>query len=407
MSGYLSSRKLGNVRGRIQYITDEKKQENIVDYYDTADSDFWDLLATESRERHEETKAGGKCCEARELIIAIPQKCEITARELCETFKNKYDVECACSIHQNDKEGVINRHCHLIFSERKRLSIPEITEERRATRTYYYDEKGHKCPKTEAKKIVAKGTILQKGTTRYFLDKDEYFKSPKFVVECKELFLKNTLKLDWSLRADKQNKELAEQHIGKNNPKAEYIRQNNKLKQIVKNVCNAGDFMLRKEDGYTYEMFKKYHNVISFKTPYCKENQSKVYTFVDEMQAEYKTIVKDEVRLHNEINSDVDILEDDFYGVFVQRRVIETYEPKTKTTNKPNVIEYLKSKLEDMVVRIKKLVKIQDMLYIEPKDQISIEQDKRNDKLYIIDENYMKEQEQKQQEKDKDYDLEF
>ncbi len=30
MSGYLSSRKLGNVKGRIRYMTDEKKQEKAV-----------------------------------------------------------------------------------------------------------------------------------------------------------------------------------------------------------------------------------------------------------------------------------------------------------------------------------------------------------------------------------------
>ena len=35
MSGYLSSRKLGNVKGRIRYMTDEKKQENILDYHNT------------------------------------------------------------------------------------------------------------------------------------------------------------------------------------------------------------------------------------------------------------------------------------------------------------------------------------------------------------------------------------
>ena len=33
MSGYLSSRKLTNVKGRINYITNEKKQENIIDYH--------------------------------------------------------------------------------------------------------------------------------------------------------------------------------------------------------------------------------------------------------------------------------------------------------------------------------------------------------------------------------------
>lgn len=37
MSGYLNSRKLTNVKGRINYITNKKKQENIVDYYNTTD----------------------------------------------------------------------------------------------------------------------------------------------------------------------------------------------------------------------------------------------------------------------------------------------------------------------------------------------------------------------------------
>ena len=52
MSGYLSSRKLTNVKGRIKYITNEKKQENIVDYYNTTDSNFWRMLAKENQQRH-------------------------------------------------------------------------------------------------------------------------------------------------------------------------------------------------------------------------------------------------------------------------------------------------------------------------------------------------------------------
>ena len=52
MSGYLDSRKLTNVKGRINYITDKKRQENIVDYYNTTDEVFWKMLAKENRERH-------------------------------------------------------------------------------------------------------------------------------------------------------------------------------------------------------------------------------------------------------------------------------------------------------------------------------------------------------------------
>ena len=172
MAGYLDSRKLTNVKGRIKYITNKDKQENIVDYFNTADNEFWKMLAKENQERHRQVKAGGKCCEARELIIGIPQKATITAEQICDTFKNKYGVECSCAIHQNNKKGITNKHCHLIFSERKKLSVPEIVEEKRAARTYYYDEKGNKCKKAEAVKTVKKGTIIQKGSTRYFSDKN-------------------------------------------------------------------------------------------------------------------------------------------------------------------------------------------------------------------------------------------
>ena len=194
MGGYLSSRKLTNVKGRIKYITNEKKQENIIDYYNTTDNEFWRILAKENQERHKGVNAGGKCCEARELIIGIPHNFNITSREICDNFKNKYGVECTCAIHQNNKNGIVNKHCHLIFSERKKLEIPEIKEEKRATRTYYYDKKGNKCKKAEAVKIVKKGTILQEGTIRYFTDKNDFFKTQKFIYECKEMFLKNIRK---------------------------------------------------------------------------------------------------------------------------------------------------------------------------------------------------------------------
>ena len=87
MAGYLSSRKLTNVKGRINYITNKDKQENIVEYYNTTDNEFWRMLAKENQERHKKVKAGGKCCEARELIIGIPQNSSVTAKEICDNFK--------------------------------------------------------------------------------------------------------------------------------------------------------------------------------------------------------------------------------------------------------------------------------------------------------------------------------
>lgn len=407
MAGYLDSRKLTNVKGRIKYITNKDKQENIVNYFNTADNEFWKMLAKENQERHRQVKAGGKCCEARELIIGIPQNATITAEQMCNTFKNKYGVECSCAIHQNNKEGIINKHCHLIFSERVKLDVPEIVAEKRAARTYYYDEKGNKCKKDEAVKTVKKGTILQKDSTRYFSDKNEHFKTQKFIYECKELFLKNLLQIDWSLRAEKQNKELSEKHIGKNNPKAEYIKQNNKLKSILKNVCNASDFIFEQEKGYALEDFKKGYGVKNFSIRNFEENEYKVYRFVEETQVRYKQRVKDDVKQHNDINRDIRYLQDNYSNPImkkVQNIIIEDYESESKTKEKPKVIEFLKNKISNILDRIKKLVSLQDDLYIEPKNKMEIIQDRRDNSLEIKDESHFREQ--KQIERD-DFNLEM
>lgn len=403
MSGYLSSRKLTNVKGRINYITNEKKQENIIDYHNTTDSNFWRMLAKESQKRHKEVSAGGKCCESRELIIGIPQDSRVTAKEICDTFKEKYKVECTCAIHQNNKKGVVNRHCHLIFSERQKLNEPEVIEERKAARTYYYNEKGQKCKKADAVKIVRKGTILQKGGIRNFTDKNEFFKSQKFVYECKEIFLKDMLNIEWSLESEKRNKELSEKHIGKNNPKESYIKQNNHLKSIVKNVCNASDFVIDKEKGTCLKELKKGYDIKNFSVRNYEENENKVYRFVEEMQSLYKTRVKNEVKAHNVVNNDLNMLKKEEY-IFepIQNQILNDYESQTNTRNKPKVIDFIKSKLKDMVNRIEKLIGIQDLLYIDPKNKIEIYQDKRNNNLYIEDSNYIKEQKQRD-----DYDLEL
>lgn len=393
MAGYLDSRKLTNVKGRIKYITNKDKQENIVDYFNTADNEFWKMLAKENQERHRQVKAGGKCCEARELIIGIPQNATITAKQICDSFKNKYGVECSCAIHQNNKKGIVNRHCHLIFSERIKLDVPEIVEEKRAARTYYYDEMGNKCKKAEAVKTVKKGIILQKGLTRYFSDKNEHFKTQKFVYECKELFLKNLLQIDWSLRAEKQNKELSEKHIGKNNPKAEYIKQNNKLKSMLKNVCNASDFIFEQEKGYALEDFKKGYGVKNFSIKNLEENEYKVYGFVEETQVRYRQKVKEEIKQHNYVNRDIRSLQDNDSSYVMknfQEIIISDYEEESKTRNKPQVIEFLKDKISNMLERIKKLISLQKDLYIEPKNRIELVQDRRDNSLQIKDEYYAK-----------------
>lgn len=48
---YVSNRHLTNVKGRIDYISNPKRQENIVDFYNSKDMNFWNQLAKENQEQ--------------------------------------------------------------------------------------------------------------------------------------------------------------------------------------------------------------------------------------------------------------------------------------------------------------------------------------------------------------------
>ena len=229
MAGYCSARKLTNVKGRIDYISNPKRQECIESYYNTADTDFWSLLAAECQQQHKQQvqkkivfKNGqetvkttlSKCCEAREFIVGIPQDYKITAKEIAEWFKAKYGVECSVALHW--KEKTQNFHAHIIYAERTLLKEPAIIEHKR---TYYYDADGKKCKKADAVKVVPKGI-----ETRYFSDKNKDFKTAKFALEFKKTILAN-----FGLDDFDRNLHFATKHIGKNNPKSEYISEYNKL----------------------------------------------------------------------------------------------------------------------------------------------------------------------------------
>lgn len=224
---YVSNRNLTNVVGRIDYISNPKRQENIVDFYNLQNNDFWVQLALENQEQFKASsnskRANRKAAEAREFIIALPQNIDTTnlAETLCLDFKKKYGVDCACAIHYKSKEN--NLHAHLIYSEREKLSEPIIVEQKVAPRTYYYNVQGKKCKKAEAVKIVPKGTITQKGCTRYFGNKIDFF-NMNFVKDYKS-HLENELNLP---KFD-NTKYFATKHIGKNNPKSEFINEYNEL----------------------------------------------------------------------------------------------------------------------------------------------------------------------------------
>ena len=126
---FVQIQKITNVKGRIDYISSHARQENLYAVYDTAPLKFWNMLAKESQREFLKSGTEGKCIEARELIIALPESYvnfepDWVLITFTDSFKETHGVECVASLHHNKKKT--NYHIHLIFSERTMLEEPDI-----------------------------------------------------------------------------------------------------------------------------------------------------------------------------------------------------------------------------------------------------------------------------------------
>ena len=72
-NSFIQMSKLPNVKGRISYISSKARQENLYAVYETTDHKFWTELAKCNQEEFKRSGTEGKCIEARELIIALPE----------------------------------------------------------------------------------------------------------------------------------------------------------------------------------------------------------------------------------------------------------------------------------------------------------------------------------------------
>ena len=242
---FIQMSKLSNVKGRISYISDPKRQEYLYTTFSTReDMTFWDELAKECQEEFKRFGTEGKCIEARELIIALPEEYtqfdpNWVLREFTEQFKKRYDVECVSALHHNKTKK--NYHIHLIFSERRLLPEPEV---KIATRSVFYDELGKRV--RTKKEITGEDGMIREGCTvikkgevyerHLFTAKDEVFKNELFLDEAKQFYtaLINRHIHDPERRLkvfDPNSIYLPTKKIGKNNPKAAEIEADNAARQ--------------------------------------------------------------------------------------------------------------------------------------------------------------------------------
>ena len=243
-NSFIQLTKLSNVKGRITYISSHAKQENLYAVYETTERKFWRELAKCNQEEFAKSGTEGKCIEARELIIALPESFveyspDRLLRLFTEHFKQNYGTECIAALHHNKRKT--NYHIHLIFAERKQLDEPII---KTASRNMFYDENGkHVRTKKEILgedgeiregcHIVKKGEIYEK---KLFTVKDERFKSNSFLDEVKRSY---TDLINLYVKDENQKLQvfqrgsvyLATKKIGKRNPKAPEIEADNRKRQ--------------------------------------------------------------------------------------------------------------------------------------------------------------------------------
>ena len=209
-------------------------------YTTVSERSFWRELAKCNQKSFRQSGTEGKCIEARELIIALPESFvyyepEYLLRRFTDHFKQNYKVECISALHHNKRKT--NYHIHLIFAERQLLDKPI---EKIATRNMFYDEKGkHRRTKKEildeAGNIRKKCKVIKKGEVyeqNLFTKKNELFKADGFLNEVKRLYtdLINVcaIKEEDKLQVfDRNGMYLATKKIGKNNPKAADIEADN------------------------------------------------------------------------------------------------------------------------------------------------------------------------------------
>ena len=241
---FIQMTKLSNVRGRITYISSHAKQEHLYAVYETTERSYWTELARCSQQEFKKSGVEGNCIEARELIIALPESLyeqgmpDMLLKSFTDKFKEKYGVECVAALHHNKR--MTNFHIHLIFSERQLLAEPVI---KIATRNMFYDEHGnHVRTKKEILdeagnirkrcKVIGKGEVYEK---KLFTSKNTRFKQEDFLDEVKLFYTRMinhwvTDEKDRLTVFDRNGPYLATKKIGKNNPKAEQIEQDNKLR---------------------------------------------------------------------------------------------------------------------------------------------------------------------------------
>ena len=269
---YVRATKLTDVVGRVDYATSpERQQEKLIGFVGNTDKAFWNALAEDCQKAFT-VREGDACCEARELIIALPNKIgemsdderQRMMEKLSDFLKEKTGTENLLAMHdshgaQNDKEG--NWHIHAILAERVLLDEPDL---KIAERNLFFDENGRRRYKKadildedgslrNGCRIVPKGTVLEE---RRFSEKVAEMKDKGWLYDMKKdmaTWINKELRPDEQRTVyDKGGPYLPQVHVGKGMPeeKSKVLGAYNKLVKTFNRMVREGQITEEQAKNY-------------------------------------------------------------------------------------------------------------------------------------------------------------
>lgn len=237
--------KLHNASGRSEYITDEKRQEEIVLHEEHMTYD-WSFYG-EYEQAH--SQEGQKNNEALEIVVALPNElyedkaklktvCDDLAKELIQG-NNDYEY----AVHWNHDRT--NLHMHLIFSEREPVKEREVKV---YAKDIWQDKDTHKLAKANAENAVLvhrKGEVQKDkdGNIKYkdepLSPKNIRFKNKKFVQEKNEAIGRVYEKHGFTLRVQTKDSPYLSQKKLYKGASEDYLQSAKAYNDAVKDYNNS------------------------------------------------------------------------------------------------------------------------------------------------------------------------
>ena len=388
--------KLNNISGRSEYITDSKRQEEIVFHSKENLHNSWEEYSEFEKQNQ---KSKDKNNEGREIIIALPHDLEkdlLKLQKIIDEYSFKLlgknrDFEYA--VHWNEKRT--NLHAHIIYSERERINERDPKSYKR---DMWYDTQTNKMAKanSEGSELrYSKGDIMKdkEGNLRYssdkFTKKDTKFKNRKFNEEIKEE-LKDVLnKHDFKYRLFNPKKEVAQIHVGHERSRKpdtyknlnDYNQEINKLNRYLVETKTTPhfykyifkDLRIENKAEWQFPIYEKSKEIndLNYDIKYKRESISKnkemieeFYTKIEkreEIKTELDKVTKQKYTKWNFIKAPVDlvikkVMEKDLKKLNIEKEYEEYNYAKTHLLEHVTPMHKEIAEKEEIINKVKKKV---------------------------------------------------